>query len=59
MAWGMKNRAKPVDGFLDGDLYLVMMAVQKLVDEVIPPDEMGPNPARLSRRCQWRPAPFA
>jgi hypothetical protein len=37
MAWGMKNRAKPVDGFLDGDLYLVMMAVQKLVDEVIPP----------------------
>jgi hypothetical protein len=38
---GMKTRAKPIDGYLDGDLHLIMMAVQKLVDEILPPDEMG------------------
>jgi len=25
----------------EGDLHLIMMAVQKLVDEALPPDELG------------------
>lgn len=36
----------------EGDLHLIMMAVQKLVDEMIPPDENGQyayTPAILDR----------
>lgn len=36
----------------EGDLHLIMMAVQKLVDEALPPDELGRRaytPAILDR----------
>jgi hypothetical protein len=32
---------KAMNRAYEGDLYLIMMAVQKSVDEMLPPNEMG------------------